>query len=1012
MILDSWYTAYMAGTIPDTVNAEQRRAISHGSGPLLIVAGAGTGKTTVVTQRIAWLILEQKVPTDGILALTFTEKAATEMEERVDQLLPYGYVNLWVSTFHAFCERILREHALDIGLPSDFKLLSQTEQWLLVRRNFARFDLDYYRPLGNPTRFIAALIRHFSRLEDEDISPEEYLTHAQSLKLDRDEEKFAKKKSDDDEISEAQRVAEVATAYATYRQLLLDEGCLDFGTLITYTLALFKKRPSILEQYRKQFQYILVDEFQDTNLAQFELIKLLAAPRNNLTVVGDDDQSIYKFRGASVSNIIEFKKDFPKCVQVVLTKNYRSRQNILDRSYQFIQLNNPNRLEAALNAPEKKSTKKKKASVEPVSKRLSAADREPGVVEFIHCATQEEEARTIAERIAVLQKDETLDWKDFAILVRANDQAEQFIHSLELAGIPYQFVASKGLYRKPDVLDIMAYLRLLDDYHDSVSLYRMLEVPAFSIKADDVIELTSYARRKAVSLFQAMVQQRAIPNLSSVSRTGIDAVIHLIKGGADYARSHGVAQVCIDFLENAGILRELGKKGAVNVVERVATIRKFLTEVADFEKAHGKATVREFLEFHALRLESGDAGSLAGTAETDMDAVRIMTVHGAKGLEFAHVFIVQLVDRRFPTTERKDPIEVPTALIREMLPEGDVHIQEERRLLYVAMTRAKRGLYLTAAEDYGGVRAKKPSRFLYELGFVQEDPKKEAKLLARLERQDRKRVGSSDLKYLGTKFSFSALRSYEKCPWQFRYAYVLKVPIGGTAQFSYGETMHTTLQKFFELVRERSSANQGALFGSAPATVPAACPVTLDELQGLYDQSFIDEWYDDAAQRDTFRQRGRDALKTFYEKNAATLPTVIGLEQGFNLKLDRYVVGGKIDRIDTLGYDEATKRDIVGIVDYKSGKSREMERADKYQLYIYALAAQDPNILNARVDRLTYYFLDDSIAVDISPAEKELKATEAWILGAIQKIASGNFEPTPGEWCKYCDYRDICEYRQ
>ncbi len=1007
----------MAGTIPDTVNAEQRRAISHGEGPLLIVAGAGTGKTTVITQRIAWLILEKKVPTDGILALTFTDKASTEMEERVDQLLPYGYVNLWVSTFHAFCERVLREHALDIGLPADFRLLSQTEQWLLVRRNFDRFELDYYRPLGNPTRFIAALVRHFSRLEDEDISPEDYLAYARSLKLDRDEEKFAKKKDADaaDEITEAQRIGEVAAAYATYRQLLLDEGCLDFGTMITYTLALFKKRPSILKQYQEQFQYVLVDEFQDTNWAQFELIKLLAAPRNNLTVVGDDDQSIYKFRGASVSNIIEFKHDYPDCVQVVLTKNYRSRQQILDLSYAFIQRNNPNRLEAALNVavkpPNKAGAKKKKAVVEPVSKKLAAFDTEPGVVEFIHTVTQEEEARTVADRIVALQKAESLDWKEFAVLVRANDQAEQYVHALELAGVPYQFVASKGLYRKTDVLDVVAFMQLLDNYHESTALYRMLELPSFGVKAEDVIELNAFARRKAVSLYQTLVQSRIVPNLSASSRKGIDEILHLVRSGAEYARTHAVTQTCLFFLEKAGVLKDLGKRSTPNIVERVAAIRKFLGEVADFEKAHPRATVREFLEFHALRLESGDAGSLAGTSEPDVDAVRIMTVHGAKGLEFGHVFVVQLVDRRFPTTERKDPIEVPEPLVREILPEGDVHLQEERRLLYVAMTRAKRGLYLTAAEDYGGVRAKKPSRFLYELGFVQEDPKKEPKLLARLEHKERTIVGGSDLRFLGTKFSFSALRSYEKCPWQFRYSYVLKVPVSGNAQFSYGETMHTTLQKFFELVRDRSKADQGDLFGAKKA-VKKDAPVTLDELLALYESSFIDQWYDTASQRDEFRERGRTALKAFHEKNIGSLPTVLGLEQGFNLKLDRYVVGGKIDRIDKLGYDDVAKQDIVGIVDYKSGHKREsMERADKYQLYIYALAAQDPHILNAKVGKLTYYFLDDNVGVDLSPSDKELEATTTWILSKIDAIVSGDFEPTPGEWCKYCDFKNICEFR-
>ncbi|MFH0829077.1 MAG: UvrD-helicase domain-containing protein [Candidatus Kerfeldbacteria bacterium] len=1005
----------MQGSVPVSVNLEQKKAIQHGDGPLLIVAGAGTGKTTVITQRIAWLILEKKVPTDGVLALTFTDKAATEMEERVDRLLPYGYVNLWISTFHAFCERILREHALDIGVSSDFKLLSQTEQWLLIRRNFDRFDLDYYRPLGNPTRFIAALIKHFSRLEDEDISPEDYSSYARSLRLDRDEEKFTKKHDSEgtEEITEAQRIDEVARAYATYRQLLLDEGNLDFGTLITTTIALFKKRPAILEKYREQFRYILVDEFQDTNWAQYELIKLLGHPRNNVTVVGDDDQSIYKFRGASVSNIIEFRDDYPTCAQIVMTKNYRSRQNILDLAYQFIQRNNPNRLEVALNVPKKGVRRRKKASVlKPVSKRLRSSDRQDGTIAFLNGATQEEEARMVVERIVEHTRKQSVEWREFAILVRANDQAEQFMHALDLAGVPYQFMASKGLYRTPDVLDLVSYLKLLDNYHESPALYRVMNLPSFSIKPDDIVELNAYSRRKGILLYQTLVQHRAVPNLAPATRKGIDELLRMISTGTTYAKNHKVTEVLLEFLKKAGVLSELGKRETVHVLERIAMIRRFLDDITAFEQRHLNATVHEFLEYHQLRLDSGDAGSLAGTSEPDVDAVRIMTVHGAKGLEFSYVFIVQLVDRRFPTTERKEPIDIPEPLIREIIPEGDVHLQEERRLLYVAMTRAKLGLYFTAAEDYGGSRAKRPSRFLYELGFVQEEPKRKHARLAMLERPERKPLGASDIRFTGMKYSFSALRSYEKCPWQFRYAYVLRVPVGGNSLLSYGESMHTTLQRFFQLANDRATARQGGLFGEKERSGTDKQLVTLDELLKLYEESFISDWYENEAQREQFRKRGVAALKQFYEKHAAKLPTVIGLEQGFNLKLGRYTIAGKIDRIDLVAADPATKRNRVRIVDYKSGRSREMEREDKYQLFMYALAVKDPNIYNAEVEKLTYYFLDDGVEADVAYSEKDLETTKGWITSAVEAISAGRFEPTPGMACRYCDYRDICEYRE
>lgn len=259
----------------ENLNTEQLQAVTHQAGPLLIVAGAGTGKTTVVTRRIAWLIQQKLAEPDEILALTFTEKAASEMEERVDLLMPLGYVDFWISTFHAFCERILKQHALEIGLANDFELLDDTKQWILVHKNLDKFKLDYYRPLGNPSKFIGALLQHFSRCKDELISPEDYLKYAQDLQLSDGNAELI---PSEDKAAEIKRITELAEAYHVYQKLLLDNDYLDFGDLINYTLDLFKRRPNILEFYRRKFKYILVDEFQDTNFAQYELVKLLAQP--------------------------------------------------------------------------------------------------------------------------------------------------------------------------------------------------------------------------------------------------------------------------------------------------------------------------------------------------------------------------------------------------------------------------------------------------------------------------------------------------------------------------------------------------------------------------------------------------------------------------------------------------------------------------------------------------------------------------------------------------------------
>ncbi|MEK7139261.1 MAG: UvrD-helicase domain-containing protein, partial [Patescibacteria group bacterium] len=274
--------------ITKNLNQEQRTAVTHEAGPLLIVAGAGTGKTTVITQRIAWLILSGKAKPEEILAVTFTEKAAAEMAERVDQLLPYGYVDLWISTFHSFGEKLLKRHGLDIGLPNDFRVYDQTAQWLMVREHLDEFKLEYYRPLGNPTKFIHALLGHFSRAKDESIWPADYAAYARKLHPKKKSHGQTKPVAGDLAALETQRIDEVAQAYQTYQQLLLGKNALDFGDLINYTVKLLTERPAILAQYRQQFKYLLVDEFQDTNWAQYQLIKMLAAPANNVTVVGDD----------------------------------------------------------------------------------------------------------------------------------------------------------------------------------------------------------------------------------------------------------------------------------------------------------------------------------------------------------------------------------------------------------------------------------------------------------------------------------------------------------------------------------------------------------------------------------------------------------------------------------------------------------------------------------------------------------------------------------------------------
>lgn len=969
----------MPGVIPEQVNTEQQAAITHGRGPLLIVAGAGTGKTTVVTERIAHLIMKEQVPSDNILALTFTDKAAGEMQDRAERILPFGYVDLWVMTFHSFGERVLKAHALDIGLSNDFKLLSQTDQWLLIREHLDEFDLDYYRPLGNPTKFISALVKHFSRLKDEDISPQEYLKYAKSLK---------KPKQSDEDKAEASRVMELARAYETYNQLLLDNNALDFGDLILYTLRLLRERPAILKKYQQQFQYILVDEFQDTNWAQYELIKRLAEPRNNLTVVGDDDQSIYKFRGASVSNIIGFKKDFPEAEVIVLTKNYRTRQTILDLAHHFIEKNNPDRLEA----------KKELFGGLTIDKKLKAQRGGDGAIGVLHADTQEAEARAVADKIEELRESDTdLGWDAFCVLVRANDHAQLFINEFEHRGMPHTFFAARGLFTKPLVLDLLAYLRLLDNYHESSALYRVIAMPVWGVDHGDVVELAYQAKKKTRSFYEQLHHDDV--TVGDGTRQGLDRLKALVAEHTALANTKSVGEVLLHFLNDSGYLKDITKEETVESQQQTALLRQLFKVIESFQQGERPATVKSFLRYIDHVTESGDAGSLERDLESGPDTIKIMTVHSAKGLEFPYVFIGNVVEQRFPGMDRKDPIEVPDALVREVLPSGDAHLQEERRLMYVAITRARDGIFFALAEDYGGTRRKKPSPFMYELELLQPPVSAEKKkpLPAREFRPTpaQKKEGAA---YLAKEkhFSFTKLSTYNDCPWKYRYAFVLQVPKRGSHALSYGSSIHKTLYNFFTLWKERQTEKAS---------------VSLAELLTMYDRSFIDEWYPTKKMMKEYYEQGKEALTAWYHRTSKVMPNVLRLEQVFNLKVDEFVINGAIDRIDRLGGTE--EKPEVKIVDYKTGKVKDkFDRDDKYQLLIYALAVKDPSILAGDVKELEYYFIDANEPKSMSPTEKDTTAALDWVRQTVGKIQSGDFRATPSKFvCDFCDFREICEYR-
>lgn len=1032
-------------SLMENLNKEQKEAVTYGNGPLLIVAGAGTGKTTVITKRIAWLIENGKANGDEILALTFTDKAAGEMEERVDRLLPYGYVDLWISTFHAFCDRILRDRALDIGLPNNYRLLNTTEQWMLIKKNLDRFNLDYYKPFGNPTKFIHALLKHFSRCKDEGITPKSYLEYAESLCLNQDNaESGAKVKRISERNGdglELKRLEEVANAYHTYQQILLENGGLDFGDLINYTLKLFKMRPNVLEIARNKFKYVLVDEFQDTNWAQYELIKLLCAPKNNITCVADDDQAIYLFRGSSVNNVLQFAKDYPECEEIVLTENYRSKQNILDLSYKFIQANNPNRLEYHLNQDDVMRERAKEKGIDladykTINKKLRANVGGEAIIEHLNGGTLENEVEAVIGKILeikgnfipafcskgreqkdLLAENKEITWSDFAILVRANDSAKPFINGLERAGIPYQFYSLRGLYNKPIILDITSFFKLLDNEYEAASLFRVLNIPIWKISHKDFSKINYEAFRQGKSLYHIIKNYAVMSGFDEETIKSLEKITVLIDKHSKMAKEKGVARILTAFLNDSGYLEYLVKN---NKVKDLRFLEQFYKKIKDFDSLNDDPKLKSFIEQIEMEIEAGDEGTVGIDLDAGPDMVKIMTIHSAKGLEFPYVFVVNLVDKKFPTIERHDPIEIPEPLVKELIQEGDIHLEEERRLFYVAVTRAKDGLFLTSAEDYGGQRKKKLSRFLAEIGYSIEDnpdatvlPRKISaecgfaqECQGRIFKREFESAADENQYILPKQFSYTQLAAFEKCPLQYKFAHILRIPIKGKSTFSFGKTMHSTLQKFFTLMNEKKNNKQVDLFGK---TESENLPTEKDLLK-IYEKCWIDEWYENDKEREEKKKSGQSALKEFYNLHKDKWPDILCMEKGFSLKIGNYTLKGNIDRIDSVG-------DNVEIIDYKTGnfpKGGKLDKSKKKQLYIYQLAAE--KVYNLKPSNLIFYYVEANEQVSFLGSPEELIKMEDEIINDVENIISSiknNDFPHKAsvEICKYCDFSDICEHR-
>ena len=635
-------------SIYDTLNREQKEAVLHTEGPLLLLAGAGSGKTRVLTHRIAYLIDEMGVNPWNIMAITFTNKAAEEMRERVDNIVGFGADQVWVATFHSTCVRILRRYIDRLGFDTNFTIYDTDDQKSVMKDICKRLEIDTKQMKER------SLLGAISSAKDELISPAEYELQAMG--------DFRKKK--------------IAAVYKEYQAVLKKNNALDFDDILVKAVELFKSCPEILEQYQNRFRYIMVDEYQDTNTAQFELIRLLAQKYRNLCVVGDDDQSIYKFRGANIRNILDYEKVYPDARVIKLEQNYRSTQNILDAANAVIS-NNRGRKEKSLWTEKESGAK----------------------VHYRPFDNAFEEAEYVAYDIASKVRNGVCGYGDCAILYRTNAQSRLLEERFVLAGMPYNVIGGTNFYSRQEIKDVLAYLKTIDNGRDDVAVKRILNVPKRGIGAASIAKVQEYADVRGISFYDALREGDQIPSLGKAYGK-IEPFVTMIQTFRAKAEFYGIEDILRDVVEVVGYkeyLQSLNEDDE-KVKERTDNVEELFSKAVSYEQTHDEPSLSEFLEEIAL---VSDVDNM----DDKNDRIRLMTLHSAKGLEFPHVYLTGMEDGLFPSymsISADDPSE----------------IEEERRLAYVGITRAMEELTLTYAQARmirGETQYNALSRFVREI---------------------------------------------------------------------------------------------------------------------------------------------------------------------------------------------------------------------------------------------------------------------------------------------------------
>lgn len=930
----------------DGLNPEQRKAVCHVDGPAMVIAGAGTGKTKVITSRIAYLIEQKHAQPEDILALTFTEKAAAEMEERVDQLLPYGYVDTHIKTFHALGYEILQDHGFELGLPPRLKVASSLQQHILLQEVLESFEeLGHFRPAHNPQQFRSVLLQLFSRLKDDGLRPDEYL--AELVQLQKEQPKLL----DDEQWA---KYFEAANIYEQYQERLHEQGLLDYGDQLLYVYNLLKKRQHVRALYQKLYKYVLVDEYQDTNQLQAKIVHLLLSDQQNLMVVGDDDQSIYRFRGADLDNMLSFSKTYPKTHYYTLTENYRSTQHIIDVAYALIQHNNPARLEVQTG----------------LSKKLHAQTRgrRPVVRQY---SDNHEEFHAIATEIrSRIEAGEAPG--GMAILCRNNSQTEEMIHYLQHLGMPVASQANGNLLHVPVVRQCIDFVRVLHDIEDSAALYRYLVSPKVGASTPRVMELSAEAQRNRTSLHSVITERRseAQPEYNALKA---------LEGYREIAHNHTIGEILYRFITDASYLDSLTKEALTesDAARAVQQLAAFFTIVKEFEAVEKH---RDSYHFWAYIQDMYSSDVLDEVELMDeAQGVHVLTAHRSKGLEFETVFLYDMTEGNFPATRRSDPMKTPRDLVAEPKDIALRHESEERRLMYVAVTRAKKNLILTFSLDHGGKRARKPSRFLLEAfgpDLAVDSRDAQGGLPSILTRYGPRQTAGVDLPafpvgaddYLT--LTPNQIADYLADPSRFFVRHVLRFPAPPSHQMVYGISIHAALEYFYT---EKAAGREPQL------------EIMLD----VFRSTWRSEGFVSIRHEKERRRQGEVSLASYYKNFIHTIEPIAAVEKEFILTIPEHHVHirGRYDLVV-----KNTDSSGVSIRDFKTSHVANERVAkdkvrDSIQLGIYALAWDE--LSDEKTTSIALYFTESQLLAERTKIEHE--KTLKKIAGVTQGIRAGKY---------------------